>query len=197
MNNQKLQFGQPLPPEDFYLCFTADINPQTTEAVIAAMSNIVGQGAKKIVLLLSSPGGAVMSGLTLYDFIRSLPIPVETHNMANVDSIANMVFQAGTRRTCSKHSTFMFHGVGFTPNGPHRWELKDLKETMQSIQRDQDRIGAILLDRTKLSKERVGQLFLEASTEDANFAIEHRIVDEIVDIKIPDGAPIISMVFNR
>jgi len=197
MEIQKQIHGQQRPPEVFYLCFTTDINPQATEAVIAAMSNIVEQGAKKIVILLSSPGGSVMSGLTLYDFIRSLPIPVETHNMANVDSIANMVFQAGSRRTCSKHSTFMFHGVGLASNGVHRWELKALKESMQSIERDQDRIGAILLDRTKLSKDRVSQLFLEASTEDANFAIEHGIIDEIIDIKIPDGAPIISMVFNR
>lgn len=91
----------------------------------------------------------------------------------------------------------MFHGVGFDVNARIRLEEKSLKEKLDLIQIEHNRIGSIMEERTKLNKESIAKLFLEAQTKDATYAIGCGIIDEIKDVKIPSGSPVISLVFKR
>jgi ATP-dependent Clp protease protease subunit len=186
----------PAPPV-VYITFSAEIVPHTTESLIAALSNVVNQGVQEVHLLLSTPGGHVMYGMNLYNVLRGLPIRLITHNVGNVDSIGNAVFLAGQRRIACPHSTFMFHGVGFDAPGGTRFEEKVLRERLDAILSDQRRIGAVLAERTRLTPEQISTLFLEAQTKDAAFAVGCGIVDEVRDVEIPPGSPVISLVFQR
>ena len=197
MNNQQLQFGQPVPPHTVYVTFTAEVFPQTVDALISLFSQLHMQGTKKAVLMISSPGGSTMHGFALYNYMKSLPIEFHTHNMGGVNSIANVIFQAGSRRTSAKNSTFMFHGVAVGIPQATKMELKDVREKLDAILADQQRIASVLLETTKLNASTVENLFLESTTKDANFAIEHGIIDEICDIQIPDDATVLSLAFNR
>jgi ATP-dependent protease ClpP protease subunit len=173
--------------------------PNTTETLIAALSNVVNQGVRDVCLMLSTPGGSVMHGLNLYNMLRGLPINLTTHNVGNVDSIGNAVFLAGTTRYACPHSTFMFHGVGapIQAQGQVILAEKDLLEKLGGIQADQKRIGSIIKERTRLDETAISSLFLEAKTKDADFALNCGIVNEIRDVQIPAGTPIISLVFQR
>ncbi len=115
-------------PETVYISFSAEINPHTTESLIAAIANVVNQGVKKVYLLMSTPGGAVMNGMNLYNVLRGLPVELTTHNVGNVDSIGTALFLAGAKRYACPHSTFMFHGVGFNVPQGARLEEKFLRE---------------------------------------------------------------------
>jgi ATP-dependent Clp protease, protease subunit len=187
--------GPARPP--VYITFSAEIVPKTTESLIATFANLVGQGFREFHLLLSTPGGAVMCGMNLYNVLRGLPIQLTTHNVGNVDSIGSAVFLAGETRLACPHSTFMFHGVGIDVSSPVRLEEKILRERLGAILSDQRRIGTILEERTRLTPEQVGTLFLEAQTKDATFAVGCGIVDEIRDVQIPEGSPVVSLVFQR
>jgi ATP-dependent protease ClpP protease subunit len=134
--------------------------------------------------MLSTPGGAVPSGLTLYNFLRSLPCKITTHNMGNVDSIGNAVFLAGERRIACPHSTFMFHGVGLDVANM-RLEEKNVRESLEAIMSDQRRIGNVISDRTNITSDETGELLREASTKDANFALQKGIVHEVSDPENP------------
>lgn len=184
-------------PSLVYINFSAEIIPHTTESLIATCANIANQGVKTIYLLLSTPGGSVMHGMTLYNVLRSLPVELITHNVGNVDSIGNVVFLAGKKRYACKNSTFMFHGVGFEGGGNVRFEEKLLRERLDSIASDQKRIGEVIAERSKISRDEVAKLFLEAKTQDATFAAGNGIVDEIRDVQIAPGQPIVSLVFQR
>src|ERR1700735_763784 len=82
-------------PETVYISFSAEIIPHTTEALIALISHQVNIGVINLHLLISTPGGSVMNGMNLYNFLRALPLELTTHNIGNVDSIGNAVFLAG------------------------------------------------------------------------------------------------------
>jgi ATP-dependent protease ClpP protease subunit len=202
---QFLQQHQQKPPERVYINFSAEINPSTTEALIAAVGNAVNQGVKSVYLMLSTPGGQVMNGLNLYNVLRGFPIELITHNVGNVDSIGNTVFMAGSKRYACQHSTFMFHGVAAyvqattgTNTGPMAvMGERELRERLGGIQADQKRIGSVIKDRTKLDEAAIGTLFLEAQTKDADWALSCGIIDEIRDVKVPTGHPVISLVFQR
>src|SRR3970040_1335170 len=61
-------------PVTAYISFSAEINQPTTEGLLAAVGELVSKGVKTIYLLLSTSGGNVMNGVTIYNVLRSLPI---------------------------------------------------------------------------------------------------------------------------
>ena len=184
-------------PDIVYVSFSAEINPNTTESLIALLAQQANRGVKHVYLLLSTPGGTVMNGLNLYNVLLGMPFGITTHKVGNVDSIGNTVFLAGSPRYACAHSTFMFHGVGFDSRQGIRFEEKLLRERLDSLLSDQNRIGAIMRERTNLDNPSTEEIFREARTVDATNAVSMGIIDEVREVQIPKGTPIYSLVFQR
>jgi ATP-dependent protease ClpP protease subunit len=187
----------PQQPPIVYISFSAEINPYTTESLIALFANKINEGIQNFYLMLSTPGGSVMNGMNLYNVLRGFPINLITHNVGNVDSIGNAVFLAGQTRYACPHSTFMFHGVAFNLTGPANLDERDAREKLANILADQKRIGSIIQERSTLPVRQVRNLFREARTVDATFAVGAGIIHEIRDVQIPAGAPVFQLVFQR
>ena len=179
-----------------YLNFHAPINPLTVQHFMSTCGTLVSEGHSGVYLCLSTHGGDVHSGITLYNFLRALPIHVTTHNLGSIDSIGNAMFLAGERRIACKHSTFMFHGVGFDLKAGARFEAKNLREIQDAMIADQQRIASIIVERTAITNDQARELFTEARTKNADDALKHGIIDDISDLSIPAGAPILTLVFN-
>ena len=185
-------------PETVYITFNAEITPASAEGLLAVMANCATQKVRKVYLAMSSPGGDVMQGMTLYNVLRGMPFELTTHNVGNIDLMGNVVFLAGVKRYACAHATFMFHGVGFDMRNQNvRLEEKNVLEMLDNITNNHRRIGTILEERTKIDKALIPKLFREAQTKDANFAVSSGIIDEIRDLQIPPGGPVISLVFQR
>ena len=89
----------------------------------------------------------------------------------------------------------MFHGVGFDIVN-QRFEEKNLRESLGSLLADQQRMGDIISARTDISSDKVGELFREARTKNADDALQAGIIHEICDLQIPPGSPIFTLVYN-
>jgi len=162
---------------------------------MAAIAQRLAQGTTDFYFLLSTPGGQVASGMTLYNFLHGIPATVTMHNIGNVDSIGNAIFvaaDAANRYACA-HSTFMFHGVGLDIQNV-RLEEKNAREVVHTILADQTRIADVLVARTGLTKNQARQLFREARTKDAMHAKSAGIIADIRDVQIPAGADVVSLV---
>ena len=180
-----------------YVTFSAEINPSTTESLIAVMSRAAMQRVKQVHLALSTPGGQVREGMNLYNILRGMPFDLATHNIGSVDSIGNAVFLAGKSRYATANSTFMFHGVGFTITQATRLEEQDVRDRLDSILADQKRIGTVIADNSNLNPRQVAALFRTQQTKDVSWAVEKGIVHAVRDLSIPLGSPIVSLVFQR
>ena len=178
-----------------YINFHANVNRNTAQNLMTAIAQKLNAGTDEFYILLSTPGGEVQSGLTIYNFLRGLPVPIIMHNIGNVDSIGNAIFLSGGQRFACPHSTFMFHGVGFEVINL-KVEEKNARELLNGILADQTRIGDIIVDRTTITRPRARKLFREASTKNAAEALASGIVHEIRDVAIPAGADLISFVFT-
>jgi len=75
-----------------YVSFSAEINPTTTEQLLALSTQLIGKGHNRLYFLFSSPGGAVMNGMDIYNVLRGLPAKIAFYNVGNVDSIGNAIF---------------------------------------------------------------------------------------------------------
>lgn len=180
-----------------YISFSAEISQASTEGLLGVCGQLVEKRVANVHLMMSTPGGSVMNGLNLYNVLKAMPFKLITHNVGNVDSIGNVVFLAGEERYTSPHATFMFHGVGFDINGQARFDEKMLRERLDSVNADQTRISKILCERTSLTTDEASKLFLEAVTKDPEYARSKGIVHDIREVKVPDGATFLQLVFKR
>jgi hypothetical protein len=135
-------------------------------------------------------------GIAIYNMLRALPVSVTTYNIGSVNSIGNVIFLAGSKRYASRTSSFMFHGVGFDVQTA-RFEEKMLKERLQGLQNDQKLIADIIVRHTKISAVEAEKLFLEAAFVGTAEAKRLGIIDDVLDIQIPPGAPFLQLVFQR
>jgi ATP-dependent Clp protease, protease subunit len=180
-----------------FVSFSAEIVPKTIEALLATMANLVNQGFREIHLLLSTPGGSVMHGITAYNILRGLPITLITHNVANVDSIGTVLFLAGQQRYACPQATFMLHGVAFSVTSATNFFEKNLTERLASVRADQERIKAIYSDRAGINPNDAEQFFLGEVTMNAADAVKRGIVHELREVQIPTGSPVLQLVFDR
>lgn len=97
--------------------FTGPINASTCGNLITTCSRAVQQGAERLQLNIATMGGECSYGFSLYNFLRSLPVRVDTHNLGTVESMGNILFLAGERRTACAMSKFLFHPFHWTLHG--------------------------------------------------------------------------------
>ncbi|MXY07893.1 MAG: hypothetical protein F4058_06585 [Rhodothermaceae bacterium] len=176
--------------------FISPIDSSTASALITLLSEVVNEGHDEVHLFLSSPGGTVQDGIAIYNFIMSLPVPCVTYNIGQVNSIGNVVYQAGQKKISSTTSSFMFHGAGYDVHNM-RIQQKELMEIADALGNDQDLISNILIKHTRLSLEEVDALFLEETWIKAELASERGITDKVTEIHLPKGIEIRSLVFSE
>ncbi len=180
-----------------YVSFSAEINGYTTERLQELLIDRIGKGAKSIYFLISSNGGSVKDGITMYNFLKSLPVDIVMHNIGRVNSVANVIFAAGNRRLAVEHSSFMFHGVGFNVTHATRFEEKHLREKLDSVQKDQGNIADILEQEMGISRARLEGMFLNAEVIPAPDAKPLGIIHDVSPAKIPEDADIAQLVLQK
>lgn len=180
-----------------YISFTAEVSEATVEALLGLCGQIATQGILQVCLMLSTPGGSVAHGITAYNTLRALPFRLVTHNTGNVNSIGNVLFLAGEDRYCSPNATFMFHGVSWNLPGASSLEERHLRELLANVTREQGRIAEIVSARTNIRSHEIKKLFRVAETRNAEYAKASGIVHDVRELKIPPGAPVHQVVFQR
>ena len=179
-----------------YISFSAAVNQNSTEQLLGFLAAQVNAQIDEVHLALSTPGGSVMNGLNAYNVMRAMPFRLITYNVGSVNSIGNVLFLAGEERYACAISSFMFHGVGFDAPAGVRFEEKILRERLDSILNDQQRIGDVIRGRTNINAKEVKRLFLQAATKDADYALEKGIIHAVREFQVPPGAQLFQLVFQ-
>ena len=92
---------------------------------------------------ISSAGGNVNAGVTMYNYLKSLPYPVTCHNLGEVSSAAILPYLAGSERTAEQFSKFMFHPLEIGLNGS--MPLFKIHEISSNLESDIDTYEKIVL----------------------------------------------------
>lgn len=107
--------------KEVYIRFMAPVIPQTADQLFRVFDQIVQQKVERVHLLISSPGGQVFHGLSIYNFLKGSPIEIYTYNFGSVDSIAGVIFCAGKQRYSVPHARFLIHSVSMNFQGAARF----------------------------------------------------------------------------
>lgn len=175
-------------PDTFFITFTDSINEDKVKNLIAVITDIINQHhPSQVYILFSSGGGGINAGITLYNFLCSIPTEVVFHNIGTVDSIATCIFLAGNKRYACANSHFLFHGVTWNfPQGA-ACTRKQLQEYLSSIQQNENDMEKIITGHTSISKVEVVSLLDQGESKGLDFALEKGVINEVCDASIPAG----------
>jgi len=136
---------------------------------------------KEIKFYISSPGGAVTSGMVVYDVMRMIKSPVSTICMGLAASMGSILLSGGTkgRRFIFPHGEVMIHQPSL--GGHIQGVSADMEIHAEQILRTKEMGAKILADNTGQTIERIRKDFERDYWMDAQKAIEYGIVDGIMD----------------
>jgi ATP-dependent Clp protease protease subunit len=140
---------------------------------------------KDIHLYINSPGGAVTSGLAIYDTMQFIKADVSTMCIGQAASMGALLLAGGAagKRYCLPHSRVMIH----QPLGGFQGQATDIDIHAREILQVRERLNEILARHTGQSLERIQQ-----DTDRDNFmgavaAREYGLIDGILEHR-PGGS---------
>ncbi|MGA3280126.1 MAG: ATP-dependent Clp protease proteolytic subunit [Smithella sp.] len=172
--------------KEAYIRLMASVVPQTADQLFKIIDQKIAAKCEKIHLMLSSPGGSVFHGISIYNFLKGAPIEVDTYNFGSVDSIGVILFCAGKHRCSVPHARFLIHGVRFNFNGSASFDEKQLEEHLRSVKIDQTNIARIISDTTgkplhKLEDDMNNRITLNP-TDAKDYGLVHEIKSALFPI---------------
>jgi ATP-dependent Clp protease protease subunit len=177
-----------------YINFCDQFIQPKTQALMNACAEIINQRQPKtLYLCLSGSSGMVADAITVYSFLRGLPVRLITHNIGSLDVIATIVFLAGEERYASPATQFLLNGVHGQILGPSSVAISQFQEIIKELEEDQNRIINLMRSRTQLTESELKELFKQRASKSPEFAKSKGIINEIRDLAISAGAPIASL----
>jgi ATP-dependent Clp protease protease subunit len=136
---------------------------------------------EEIKFFISSPGGAVTSGMVVYDTMQMIKSPVSTICMGLAASMGSILLSGGAkgRRFIYPHGEVMIHQPSL--GGHIQGVSADMEIHAEQILRTKEMGAKILSENTGQTIERIRKDFERDYWMDAEKSIEYGIVDKIID----------------
>ena len=133
---------------------------------------------KDVNVYINSPGGAVTSGLAIYDTMQFVKCDINTYCVGQATSLGAVLLAAGTKgkRYALPHARIMIH----QPWGGVQGAAADISIQAKEILTLRDRIYEILAEHTGQSLEKIKKDTDRDYFMSATEAKEYGIVDEVV-----------------
>jgi ATP-dependent Clp protease protease subunit len=107
-----------------------------------------------IELIINSPGGSIVDGLALFDYIQMMRRNghhVTTMALGMAASMGGVLLQAGDTRVMTKESWLMLHEAAFGARG----KTSTVEDTVEWVKKVQDRLLDIFAERSTMPRTRI------------------------------------------
>jgi ATP-dependent protease ClpP protease subunit len=177
--------------------FFAPVIDATVNTLMSTIDQRMKQGTKEFIILISSPGGSVIHGLSAYNYLKGLPASIATHNFGSVDSIGIVLYCAGSKRLSVPQARFLFHGVSAQFRGEQNLDEKLLDERLKGLRIDMENIAKVIAANTGKSAKDVTDAMFERITLNAEEAQSWGLVHEIKSELFEEGTEVIAIQFQQ
>ncbi len=141
-----------------------------------------------LTIFISSKGGDVWAGLSLYNFFKSLGVDITTYNYGFCDSSASVIFCVGNKRITAPQSQFLIHDILINLTGV--FPRKIIKEQIiKQLDKQFENLISVYKSVIGNKKEREEIISdIEASKIlTAQEAKDYGLVTEIKELTLPKG----------
>ncbi len=165
----------------------------TVNALMSAVDQRMKQGTRDFIILVSSPGGSVVHGLSAYNYLKGLPASITTHNFGSVDSIGIVIYCAGSKRLSVPQARFLFHGVNVQFRGEQNLDEKLLEERLGGLRIDVENIAGVIAANTGKSTKDITDAMIERMVLNPEQAQSWGLVHEIKSELFEAGSEVIAI----
>jgi ATP-dependent Clp endopeptidase proteolytic subunit ClpP len=177
-----------------YINLQTAISQESAVKLVAAVLTQMQKGMTDLHLLMASGGGLVDPGMAIFNFLRGIPVKVHTYNYGNVDSVAGVIYCAGTRRLATPHCKFLVHGITWRI-APNTTELakQRMREYLGQIDTIKRNIASVISQATGKTTEIVTADMTRGLTMTGDEAKDYGLVHEISTQLVPAGVEVIGI----
>jgi len=160
--------------------YTDEVNSKSVNACMSQLAdwNRLSPGCD-IEIQFTSPGGSIISGMALYDFIQQIRDSghrVITSTIGYAASMAGILLQAGDDRVMGKEAWVLIHQASFGAVG----SFGDVEDTYEWVKRIQGRIVDIFATRSNLSKREIEKNWARKDWWlDSDECLKYGLVDKV------------------
>ena len=149
------------------------VNAETSNQLIKQLMYLEAQEEKsEITLYINSPGGDVMGGLAVYDYIGTMKSPLKTVCIGQASSMAAILFLAGEKREMLEHTELMLHDPSYGSFDMSGKKPHEIQERLDSLNKTREKLAEIISERTGKSMEEVYAITADDTYFDAEQAIK-------------------------
>lgn len=166
--------------KDRIIFLGTQVDDHIANVVIAQLLFLESEDPEKDVhLYINSPGGAVSSGLAIYDTIQYIKPDVSTICMGQASSMGALLLAGGTKdkRFCLPHSRIMIH----QPLGGVQGQASDIDIQAKEIVRIRELLTNILVNHTGKEYEKVFKDTERDFFMTGEEAMSYGIIDKVIE----------------
>ena len=169
-----------LDDENFLYRFSGGVNESSVRKCMSKLTEWSRVNPKcSIEIVFSSPGGSIIDGFELFDFIQELRHKghrITTGSLGMAASMAGILLMAGDHRWIGHQCWLMIHRAAFGAIG----KTYEVEDEVKLVKRIEDRILDIFTKRSKLTKLKIKRNWDRKDWWiDADECIQLGLVDEI------------------
>lgn len=170
---------------------------QVTDASVAKMMDTIDReisdGTRRVIILISSPGGSVSAGLTAYNYLKGVPAEIITHNIGSVNSIATVIYCASSRRYTVPQARFLIHSVSANFPANSTLDEGELDERLKMVRQDVEAIASVIAGTIKKSAEEIQRLMINRTVLTVEEAKKWGLVHEVREELYEPGSRVIAI----
>ncbi|MBQ4095305.1 MAG: ATP-dependent Clp protease proteolytic subunit [Oscillospiraceae bacterium] len=160
---------------------TSPIDAQTSAEVIKQLMHLEHEDNKsEITLYINSPGGEVISGLAVYDYISAMKAPVRTVCIGTAASMGAILFLAGNKRQMLPHTRLMIHDPSYGHNDIGGRKSHEIQHELDKLNEVRESLARIIAAKTGRRIREIYKLTANDTYYSAEEAVAFGLATEIL-----------------
>lgn len=135
---------------------------------------------REITLYINSPGGEVISGLAVYDYIRIMEAPVNTVCIGTAASMGAVLFLAGKERKMLKHTRLMIHDPSYGCGELKGRKSHEIQHELNELNKVRKILAGIISERTGKSIKEIYKVTAKDTYYSAEEAVRFGLATKII-----------------
>ena len=165
--------------EESQIFLVGEINSETANELIKKLMYIDKKDLGEVTIYINSPGGEVMSGLAVYDYIKIMKSPVKTVCIGDAASMAAIIFLTGEKREMLPHSRILIHDPSYGHLDVSGKKPHEIQRGVDSLNKVRETLAEIISEKTGKSHDEIYEITAEDHYFTADEAIEFGLANGI------------------
>lgn len=162
--------------QDRIIFLTGEIDDTISNIIISELLYLDNINHENIYLYINSPGGAITSGMGIYDTMRFIESKVITIGVGMCASMAAFLLSSGDERYVLPNAEVMIH----QPLGGAQGQATDIKIAAERIIKLKEKLNRILSNNTHQPIEKIYEDTERDNFLNAKEAKEYGLIDDII-----------------